>query len=398
MTAVAVPTAVLHHQPNIETATLRGSWYEIDLGAIRDNYRELRRTLPSNVKIYACLKRNGYGCGAAAVAGALAGEGVDGFAVASLLDAVSIRRAGIVLPVLLYPGAPPTAGPTVAALDLMVTLSSVDELQQWRSAMTRVRAFVKVDLGFCRAGASPLEAGRLLVAAHNHAGVRVEGIYAHMSELPSSRPSVALDQFARMQAILSVAESQGVRPATAMMSSTEGVLRYPEMDFDAVDPGALFVGLPETEKPVRRLSLRPALKSICTTLVAVKRLDESLGPLPEVAGFKAGMTLGVIGMGWGDGLPRDIPRSAAAIIRGKRVRLLAPVHLEHLRVDLTEVPDARFGDQVVLLGHQGDQHITHEEIAAIWGTDLIGLYACLRDHVPRIYSGTRQFNSEKGNP
>lgn len=374
------------HLPDIEASALRGSWYEIDLGAIRSNYRELRRNLPPNVKIYACLKRNGYGCGAPAVATALAGEGADGFAVSSLLDASSIRRAGITLPVLLYPGAPPTAGAMVAALDLTVTVSSIAELQQWRSAMTKVRAFIKVDLGFCRAGATPFEAGRLLVAAHSCADVQVDGVYAHMSELPSSLPSAVVDQFTRMQAILRIAESEGVRPAVAMMSSTEGVLTHPEMDFDAVDPGALFIGLPETQEPVRRLRLRPALKSICATLVAVKRLDASLGPIPEISGFKPGMTLGVIGMGWGDGLPRDVPIGAEAIIRGRRARLLAPTHLEHLRIDLTEVPEARFGDQVVLLGHQGDQHITHEELAGLWGTDLIGLYARLRDHIPRIYT------------
>lgn len=377
---------VAPHLPDIDASALRGSWYEIDLGAIRSNFQELRQSLPPNVKIYACLKRNGYGCGAAAVATALSAEGVDGFAVSSLLDANSIRQTGIKRPILLYPGAPPTAGAMVAALDLTVTVSSIAELRQWRSAMARVRAFIKVDLGFCRAGATPFDAGRLLVEAHSCSDVQVDGVYAHLSELPASPSSAAADQFARMQAILHIAESEGVRPVVAMMSSTEGVLTHPEMDFDAVDPGALFVGLPETLQPVRKLYLRPALKSICTTLVAVKRLDASLGPMPQIPGFKSGMNLGVIGMGWGDGLPRNVPVGAEAIIRGRRARLLAPTHLEHLRIDLSEVPEARFGDQVVLLGHQGDQHITHDELASLWGTDLIGLYAHLRDHIPRIYT------------
>lgn len=382
MTAVMIPSCPMH----ADAAVMRGSWYEIDLGAIRNNYQQLRARLSPNVQVYACLKRNGYGCGAAAVAAALAAEGADGFAVASLLDAVAIRRMGVALPILLYPGAAPTAGPVVESLDLTISISSIDELAQWRSAMTRIRAFIKVDLGFFRAGATPMEADRLLAAAHMHADVRVEGVYAHMSELPSSRPSDALDQLARMQAILRVATSRGARPAIAMMSSTEGVLRYPEMDFDAVDPGALFVGLPETDEPVRRLSLRPALKSICTTLVAVKHLDGSLGAVPKIPGFRPGMTLGVIGMGWGDGLPRSVPIGAEAIVRGRRARLLPPAHLEHLRIDLTDVPEARFGDQVVLLGSQGDQNITHEEVASLWGTDMIGLYACLRDHIPKIYT------------
>src|SRR3546814_7780814 len=136
---------------------------------------------------------------------------------------------GSALPILLYPGTLPSAATVGEALDLTITISSIDELQRWRSAMTRIQAFIKVDLGFFRAGATPMEADRLLAAAHMHADVHVEGIYAHMSELPSARPSDVLDQLARMQAILRTASFRGTRPAIAMMSSPEGVLRTPEL-------------------------------------------------------------------------------------------------------------------------------------------------------------------------
>ncbi|MFD2054945.1 alanine racemase C-terminal domain-containing protein [Mesorhizobium calcicola] len=157
------------------------------------------------------------------------------------------------------------------------------------------------------------------------------------------------------------------------------------MDLDAVDPGALFIGLPETDRPARPVTLRPALRAISTCLVSVKRIDYSLGPMPDLPGFRSGMTIGVLGMGWGDGFPRHLPAQAEALVRGHRARLLGPAHLEHLRIDLTDVPDARFGDQVLLLGQQGNQTITQDEIVALWGTDVIGLYAQLRDHIPRVY-------------
>ncbi|BCH29548.1 alanine racemase [Mesorhizobium sp. L-8-10] len=362
----------------------RGTWYEIDLGAIRHNYRELRAHLPGTVKIFACLKRNGYGCGAGPVACALAAEGADGFAVASLPDAMTIRETGIDLPVLLYPGPLPTSAKTIESLGLTITVSNLDELERWRAAMSITRIFVKADLGFFRAGATPQEIGRLLSAAHACDNVEVQGLYAHLSELPTSKPSAG-EQFARLQRILQEAEAAGTRPPIAMMSSTEGVLRYPGMDFDAVDPGALFVGLPETDRPIRPVILRPALKAISTCLVSVKRIDASLGPTPDIPGFRPSMTIGVLGMGWGDGFPRQVPDQAEALVRGRRARLLPPAHLEHLRIDLTDVPDARFGDQVLLLGQQGNQTITQEEVAAQWGTDVVGLYAQLRDHIRRVY-------------
>lgn len=386
MRTVPVPLSGVRVADHATAAMLRGSWYEIDLDAICHNYRQLRSHLPWHVKVYACLKRNAYGCGAGPIASALAKEGVDGFAVASLLDAIAIRREGVSQQLLLYPGALPAAAPTIQSLDLTVSVSSIEELGQWRAAITRPRVFIKVDLGFFRAGATPLQAINLLAAATGFADVQVEGIYAHMSELPTSQPLDAHEQLERMHAIVREAGVLGLRPAVVMMSSTEGALNHPDMDFDAVDPGALFFGLSESDKPARPVALRPALKSISSSLVSVKRLDASLGPVPSIFGMNPGTTLGVIGMGWGDGFPRQVPSGAVGLIRGKRVRLLPPAHLEHIRIDLTDVPEARFGDEVVLLGRQGDQSITHEEVATSWGTDVIGLYAQLRDHVPRIYT------------
>ncbi len=395
MNTVLVPFSEVLGADHATAAIMRGSWYEIDLDAIRHNYRQLRSHLPRHVKIYACLKRNAYGCGAGPVASALAKEGVDGFAVASLLDAIAIRQEGVSHPLLLYPGALPSAAPTIESLDLTVSVSTIDELVQWRTAMTRPRVFIKVDLGFFRAGTTPMEANKILATARGLADVDVEGIYAHMSELPTAQPSDAHEQLDRMRTILRDAGVLGLRPAVVMMSSTEGVLNHPDMDFDAVDPGALFFGLSESDNPTRPVTLRPALKSISASLVSVKRLDASLGPVPAIFGINSGTTMGVIGMGWGDGFPRQVPSDAVGLIRGKRARLLPPAHLEHIRIDLTDVPEARFGDQVVLLGRQGDQSITHEEVATSWGTDIVGLYAQLRDHVPRIYTAKQ---TRKGNP
>ncbi|WP_142781660.1 alanine racemase [Agrobacterium sp. T29] len=370
---------------SLSGAALRGSWYQIDLGAIRHNYRQIRRHLSLETKIYACLKRNAYGCGAGPVAAALAEENVDGFAVASIIDAISIRNGGITSPILLYPGALPVAASAIETLGLIPTISSLDELRQWRSAIRTLRIFLKVDLGFFRAGATPLQIIDILAEAAADPNVTVEGIYAHMSELPNSAESEAYNQFEIMKRTLTDALSIGVPLPIVMMSSTDSVLQYPEMDFDAVDPGALFIGLSDRGPPKRNVILRPALTEIAASLVSVKRLDASLGPLPAIPGLHAGMTLGVIGMGWGDGLPRNIPSGATALVRGKRARLLPPAHLEHIRIDLTDVPDAAFGDRVILLGKQGEEHIDHDEAAHFWGTDTMGLYAHLRDHIPRVY-------------
>ena len=369
----------------LSDAALRGNWYDIDLDAIRHNYRQLRKHLSALVKVFACLKRNTYGCGAGPVAAALAGEHIDGFAVASLLDAIAIRRAGALNPILLYPGVTISAAAVVESLDLIISVSSLDELRRWTAVIDRLRVFIKLDLGFFRAGATPAQAKTLIAAAAADPNIRLEGIYAHISELPSARPTDAAIQHRRMTDVISVLDNIGIHPPLVMMSSTDSVLNDPEMDFDAVDPGALFVGIGEKSARARKVELRPALKAISTHLVSVKRLDTSLGPVPDLPGYIPGMMVGVIGMGWGDGMPRQNSRDAFALVRGSRAKLLAPAHLEHIRVDLTEIPDARTGDEVVLLGQQGSETIMHDEVCAAWGTDIVGLYAELRDHIPRRY-------------
>jgi alanine racemase len=367
------------------TNRTRGCWYEIDIDGIRHNYRQLRRHIPLDVQVYGCLKRNGYGCGAGVVAAALAQEGIDGFAVASIADAIAIRQHVVHLPILLYPGAGLEDSPIIDALDLTVTVSSVDELQRWRLALKTARFFVKLDLGFYRAGATPSQIPDLLTCAAGYTDVQILGLYAHMSELAGSGPAEARVQLARMHSVLSSIQPPELRPLIVMMSSTEGVLNHPEMDLDAVDPGAMLFGISEGTQHIRAMTLRPALRAIAARLISVKRIDPSLGAIPDIPGMRPGMVLGVIAMGWGDGLPRQIPEGVCALVRGRRSRLFGPVHLEHLRIDLTDVPGARFGDEVVLMGRQGEERITLEEVTSSWKTDPIGLYAGLRDHVPKLY-------------
>ncbi|MBR2514272.1 MAG: alanine racemase [Halomonas sp.] len=358
--------------------------YLIDLGAIRHNYRELRKALPNSVKIYACLKRNAYGCGSIAVAKALSLEGADGFATSTLSDAVDMRNSGIDVPILLYPGAPPTAYEKIERLNLTITISSLEELNCWRELMKNVRAFIKVDVGFLRSGATPNQVIELISFASSLPDVSIEGIYGHLSELKISE-EYAFEQLERFQDIICNIESKGIRPPVVMLSSTKGVVSYPEMDFDAVNPGVLFVGVSDAEYPRRNIKLKPALKEISAHLVSVKKVDESLGLIPEIKGYKKNMIIGVIGFGTGDGFPEIPPSFSEVIVNGYRAPILQPAHLEHLRIDLTNIPNANFGDQVLILGHQFEESIGLEDLASQWRTSLVGLYCQLRDHVSRIY-------------
>jgi alanine racemase len=357
-------------------------WREISLSAIIHNYRAVRVAVGPAVKIFACLKNDAYGCGAAEVAAVLAAEGVDGFGVASARDAYRVRSRASRTPILLYPGISPQWARDVSKQDLTITLSNVSELDAWAATSERLAAFVKVDLGFWRAGALPSEIEGLLDRAAATPNIDVKGLYAHLNELPGTGPT-ASEQWSRLKDLLATISR---RPAIIMLSSSDGVLRHPEMDLDAVDPGAMLFGIADTARAARPLTLKPALHAIKARLVSVKRADASIGPVPDLPGYSSDMQIGVLGIGWGHGLPRDLPFGASAIIRGKRIPLLAPLHLEHVRVDLTCIPDAALGDEAILLGSADGEHIDLAELAGHWRTDSVGICCGLQPDLARVYT------------
>lgn len=373
------------------TATgLRPTWYEIDLGAVAHNVRELRRICGPKVAVYGCLKRNGYGCGAPAIGKAAMAAGADGLAVGNINDAVAVRRAGVKGPILLYPTCLPDAAPTAEALDLMPTISTPEEAETWNAAFSRPHpVFIKTDVGLFRAGAMPEDAPALIAAVKRLPNLKPAGHYSHIYSY-GAEPSPAHYrwQFANMLRARDAAHAAGLALPIVMVSSTTAVLDYPEMDLTGVDPGRVLYGIAGSATSARGARLKPAFVALKTQLIMKKPLGAAeTGGHPPPFPVRPGMVIGILPLGWGDGIPRTLPDDAAALIRGRRAPLLNPVHLEHLRIDLTNVPEASPGDEVVLIGRQGSQEISVADILESWCMDSTTFHASLRDHIARRYLG-----------
>jgi alanine racemase len=365
---------------------LRPTWYEIDLDAIAENFRSLRAAVGSEVAIYACLKRNAYGCGAVAVARRLAREGTEGLALGNIYDAIAIRAAGLDLPILLYPTCLPEQAETLRRYDLMASVSSAEEAVAWDEASHgRLKVFVKIDAGAFRAGALPRNARATFAAFKSMRRLELAGAYSHFL-LPQANEAHAHWQLAIFKRAVAAADELGIELRVRMVAGTAVVLGYPDMDLNGVDPGRMLYGVRALPDPKRNFPLRPALQAFRSRLILVKDVQPS-----DAEGGRAPfelarpMRIGLLPLGWGDGFPRVKPDGASVLVRGRRMPLLPPVHLEHIRVDLTEVPEARLGDEVTLVGRQGEAEILIDEAARQWGLGLVEFYALLRDHVPRIY-------------
>jgi len=360
------------------------AWREISLSAIASNCRAIRAAVGTGTKIFACLKHDAYGCGAERAAAILADEGIDAFGVVSLADASAVRRGAPGKPILMYPGIGPWDVDLVRDLDLTISISGEEDLEGWVSTGRPLRAFVKVDIGLWRNGAAPSQIARLLEICAAHGNLVIDGLYAHLSEFGVAGSSAA-EQFARLTILLDELARDGRLPETVMISSSDSLLSYPGMDMDAVDPGALVFGLTGPHHGRRNITVRPALKAIKARIIAIKQCDDSMGPPPALPAYRKDMRLAVLGIGWGQGIPRHLRPGMSALVKGKRVPIVPPAHLEHLRIDITGVPAAELGDEVLLLGSSGADRVTLTELAAAWDTDEVGVSCGLGGHLRRIY-------------
>ncbi|NNM70864.1 alanine racemase [Enterovirga aerilata] len=370
--------------------SLRPTWLEIDPGAFRHNLERLRDAVGRQVAIYACLKRNAYGCGAGPIARAAVAGGADGLAVGNIDDAISIRRAGVTAPVMLYPTCLPEVATAVAEFDLTPTVSTPAEVESWATAFDGRRpVFAKFDVGLMRGGAQPSEFGALLARIAANPKLSLAGIYTHFHTYGGPEGAGYLEwQVARLREAVAAAQESGADIPFVMGSNSALVVQRPDLDLSGVDPGRLLYGVTPAGPLERKLQLRPALAAFRSRILFAKTItsvpdDERLSPFPA----RIGMRIGVLPVGWGDGLPRRFRDGARALVQGRPVPILNPVHLEHLRLDLSAHPEAVPGDEVTLIGRQGTDAITLEEVEAAWGLDGLSLLAGLRDHLRRDYGG-----------
>jgi alanine racemase len=284
------------------------------------------------------------------------------------------------------PNCLPDAIAAVEALRLTISLNSIEESEAWNRAATKpLPAFVKIDVGALRGGVLPRAARELARALRTLERLAVVGAYAHLHlPDPAGGRAHAIHQLGMFHSGVGALRDAGLAVRTRMVSGTAGVMGFPEMDLDAVDPGrALFgIGFAGT---ARTLALRPVVHRWTSRLLLVKDVvPGDVAPFAAPFELTGPMKIGLAPFGWGDGLPRRLRPEARVLVRGRRVPVLPPSHFEHVRLDVTDVPDAQIGDEVVLLGRQGDASLSLAEVAEWMGRDPLHFLGTLPRHIERV--------------
>jgi alanine racemase len=368
---------------------LRPTRLEIDLDAIRDNVAHLR--CRTGTEVCAVVKADGYGHGAVPVARAALEGGASWLAVALVEEGLTLRAAGIGGPILLLSEPPVAAVPELLAAELTPTvyrepfLAAVGAAGHQREHPVPVH--LNVDTGMGRVGV-PLgavdERLRQLTAAP---GITVEGIFTHLARADEPDVATTGEQLAAFDRCLGAAERIGVHPRLRHAANTAGALLHPRSRYDLIRPGIGIYGLsPAAEVDARAHQLRPALRLVSEVSFA-KRIT---GGTPVSYGHRwyapADGWVATVPIGYADGVPRALTNTAEVLLGGRRRRIAGTVTMDQLLVWCGD-DEPRIGDEVVLLGEQGSEHVRVEEWAEIAGSITYEIVTQLSARVPRHHLG-----------
>jgi alanine racemase len=362
---------------------MRPTTLEIDLDAAAHNVRAVRQIVGPQRKIFAVVKADAYGYGAAELGAAFVAHGADALAVADLGEGIRLRQRGITAPILVYPNSLPEAAPEAIAHGLIPTLIDLDGARAHAEAATApLDVFVKVDVGLERLGVPAEHAVKTIVAMLEMPHLRLAGICAH-PHAHGTDPAYADWQLGRFTSVVDELESRGIRVPVRLFAASPFVLRAPQTYLNAVDPGRILYGIifPGETSPV---PLRPTLRALASRVIALKELTPrerfaELAPFPVTGP----MRLGVIPVGLADGMAWL--HAGRVLVRGQAAPIVTGPNLEHTRIDLTGVPDARVGDEAVIIGRQGDAEITVAEVAKRHGLGLHHVATTVGPRVTRVY-------------
>ena len=343
------------------------------------------------------LKANAYGHGLVPVARLMQALGAPILGLAYLEEGIQVRRAGVTTPILILGGILGDQIPRFVEHDLILTASSVDKLHAIDACAAalgrRAKVHLKFDTGMERIGVHWYHAEELLQASLRTRHLDVLGIFSHLATAEEPDGTFTRQQQQRFDRVLAFYDEHGLPAPTRHLANSGAVLQHRDTWYDLVRPGLLLFGVCPSPHLIGRLPVAPALtwKSRVVYFKVVEAGNPvSYGSTWAPSDWTRMVTLPV---GYGDGYPRALSGKSEVLIRGHRYPVRGRVCMDQLMVDIAR-DSAYNGDEVVLLGGQGDQRITAEELAEHAGTIPYEILTGINTRVPRLYVAT-SYNDER---
>lgn len=342
---------------------------EISLEAIGHNIREVKKRLPEGVKLLGVVKANAYGHGAVPVASYLENQ-VDYFATATIEEAVELRENGISAPILILGYVSPSQYGDLVEYDITQTIDSYAQalaLEKEAARQNRkAKAHLAVDTGMTRIGFQVTEhdadeAAKIADLPH----IELEGMFTHFScadQEDKTYCSMQMEKYDKMTALLA---ERGVTIPLRHICNSAGIMEFDDHRFEMARSGIITYGIyPSEEVKKERLDLIPAL-SWKSHVIHVKEVGPGIGVSygATYVTEKPMTRIATVSAGYADGYPRALSNQGCVLIHGKKAPIIGRICMDQMMVDVTDIPDVQVEDVVTLVGTDGDETITIEEIA-----------------------------------
>lgn len=364
----------------------------INLDAILYNMNSMHQNISEDTKIMAVIKADGYGHGAAEVAECI--EHLDylaGYAVATVEEGLILRNHGIKKPILILGYAFPDQYDELIAADMRPTVFTREMAQELSQAAGEMGVdcpiHFAVDTGMSRIGYQVTEeAADEMAQIARLPHIMVEGVFTHFARADEADKTSAEEQLALFEKMISMLEERGIEIPIKHCSNSAGIVELKEANMDMVRAGITLYGLWPSEE-VRRdiIDLKPAL-SLITHVAYVKDLEA--GRAISYGGTyvtKRPSRIATIPVGYADGYARGLSNKGAVLIHGKRAPICGRVCMDQFMVDVTDIPEVKMGDEVILIGSAGEETITMEEVGELSGRFNYEFVCNLGKRIPRVF-------------
>jgi alanine racemase len=380
--------------PNLSSMRQERAWVEINLAALAQNVRQLKGLLNSKTELMAVVKADAYGHGAVTVAQTALQHGATWLGVATIPEGIELREAGIQAPILLL-GATntpdqvraivqwrlqPTLGTPKQALVFSETISSLSHPRS-------IPVHLKIDTGMSRLGMPYPEAAEFtqLVARLPH--LKIASVYSHLATADSPDPTIMQTQHDRFQQAIRSIRETGFTPPRLHFANSAATLVDASLHYDLVRVGLATYGLYPAPHLRESIQLEPVLQ--------VKARVTQVKPIAAGTGVSYGyqyiadrpILMAVVGIGYADGIPRNLSNQMSVLIRGQRVPQIGAITMDQLMLDVSAIPDLREGEVVTILGQDGNQSIAADDWADTLGTISWEILCSFKHRLPRVAIG-----------
>ncbi|WP_341525462.1 alanine racemase [Nostoc sp. UHCC 0302] len=385
------PSVAFNQQCDTYAWFSQRAWVEIDLGALSYNVQQLVQFLSPDTQLMAVVKADAYGHGAVTVAQTVLESGASWLGVATVPEAIQLREGGIKAPILIL-GATHTLEQihAIAHWNLQPTLCSPKQALVFSDTLEAIKhdspipVHIKLDTGMSRLGTNWQQAGEFVQLVQRLPYLSIASIYSHLATADSPDPTVMNEQHRRFEEAIAQIKAMGIEPPCLHLANSAATLADPKLHYDIVRVGLAVYGLypaPHLQnainlKPVLQLKARITQIKTIAAGTAVSYGHQFIAPHE--------LRLAVVGIGYADGVPRNLSNNIQVLIRGQRVSQIGTITMDQLMLDVSAIPNIQEGEVVTLLGEQGSEQISADDWAEKLNTISWEILCGFKHRLPRV--------------